>query len=68
MVDGKSNRARSGRSRSEHASLVQIWVPKEDVVVIKQAAKCKSVPMSVFIRTSALEAARLVDTSCMQAS
>lgn len=60
----KSSRA----ARREREALVQIWVGKETIADIKQAAASNELTLSGFIRQAAIEAARQVNAQSVSAS
>lgn len=52
--------AKSNKRRSENAILVQMWVPRSDHAIIKQAAIELSLPLTTYARTVALADAKTV--------
>jgi len=52
--------AKSKKRQSENNILVQMWVPRTDHAIIKQAAATLSLPLTTYARTVALADAKTV--------
>lgn len=53
----KSNPRSRRAARLQRESLVQVWIGKENYALVREAAKKTEMPISVFVRTHAIEAA-----------